>query len=428
MNKDKLLIIADDLTGALDTGVQFAKNKIEVRVYLSPPVPESNDENILVDVINTDSRHLTPDKAALAVKSVVEGQKKYTYFYKKTDSCLRGNIGAELEALMQATGSQCLPFVPAYPQMKRFTRKGFQYLAEQLIHESSMADDPLNPISESYIPAIIGKQSAVHVQLIPLNDNIPALEQTPGILVFDSETKKDMVKIAAFLREKRMLKTSAGCAGFAEALMEVLPLEKNANRSEKPIKRLPVLVVSGSLHPVSINQVNAAVKNRIPGIYFDVNEALQPDWQDSQKAKSIITVCSRELADKGICVLGTNGAFGINSETAIKQDRMFQTESGTKGKINCRIPNAIGKLVKGITEKTGALHLVIFGGDTLLGISRELGYKCIKPVREIRPGIVLAKIPDSKDGNILVTKAGAFGEENLIFIIREFLLKGNSDA
>ena len=50
------------------------------------------------------------------------------HIYKKTDSALRGNIGAELEAMMQASGEEQLPFVPAFPQIGRTTVNGTHFI------------------------------------------------------------------------------------------------------------------------------------------------------------------------------------------------------------------------------------------------------------------------------------------------------------
>lgn len=59
------------------------------------------------------------------------------YIYKKTDSALRGNIGAELGALVAASGQKILPFVPAFPQMNRITKGGIHYIDGVPVTESS---------------------------------------------------------------------------------------------------------------------------------------------------------------------------------------------------------------------------------------------------------------------------------------------------
>mgnify|MGYP000093217377 CR=1 FL=1 len=64
--------------------------------------------------------------------------------YKKTDSALRGNIGAELSALLKTSGERQLPFLPAFPQIDRVTRDGVHYISGVPVTESPFGIDPLS--------------------------------------------------------------------------------------------------------------------------------------------------------------------------------------------------------------------------------------------------------------------------------------------
>ena len=108
----RLLIIADDLTGANDTGVQFAKQGIETRVVIDPAqFIAPFDCQVLV--VNTESRHLNADAAYQLVYNVAQQglQLGIPQFYKKTDSTLRGNWARELLARQAVTivASWCCP-------------------------------------------------------------------------------------------------------------------------------------------------------------------------------------------------------------------------------------------------------------------------------------------------------------------------------
>ncbi|GAI95895.1 unnamed protein product, partial [marine sediment metagenome] len=114
----ELLVLADDFTGALDTGVQFAQRNIPTLVSTRmEPLDQGVDEEISVVVLDLETRHLSPAEAAVRVRQVVQlaQRKGVESFYKKNDSTMRGNIGSELEALLEATGTSFLPFIPAYP-------------------------------------------------------------------------------------------------------------------------------------------------------------------------------------------------------------------------------------------------------------------------------------------------------------------------
>ena len=105
----ELMIIADDFTGALDSGVHFAEKGIRTRVIVSMENDRSWEECLLsgettVLVVDAETRHASPEQAGRKVSAIVSDGRKagIPYIYKKTDSALRGNIGSELEAALKA--------------------------------------------------------------------------------------------------------------------------------------------------------------------------------------------------------------------------------------------------------------------------------------------------------------------------------------
>ena len=127
----KFVILADDCTGALDAAVPFVKQSIPVQVFLTGfPEAEALGEKYEVASVALETRHLPPEEAYGIVRRAAEQAwaAGAQYIYKKTDSALRGNIGAELRAVMDGTGEEPLAFIPAFPQMGRTTREGIQYI------------------------------------------------------------------------------------------------------------------------------------------------------------------------------------------------------------------------------------------------------------------------------------------------------------
>ena len=113
----RALLIADDLTGAMDGGVQFAQAGIPARIWtdveaMTPPEGDG------VYAVNTETRHLPPEQAAEAVADVCRRAASwgFAYYIKKTDSALRGRIGAELAAMCRTLGREQTVFVPAWPE------------------------------------------------------------------------------------------------------------------------------------------------------------------------------------------------------------------------------------------------------------------------------------------------------------------------
>ena len=107
----QLFILADDFTGGLDTGVQFAEKGIRTRVVTNPDVDlEQAAQGCQVLVMVAETRHLFARDAFEIVYRIVKkcAGLGVPYLYKKTDSALRGNIGAELSAALKASGSDTL--------------------------------------------------------------------------------------------------------------------------------------------------------------------------------------------------------------------------------------------------------------------------------------------------------------------------------
>ncbi len=158
----KLMIIADDFTGALDTAVVFSAFSVRVKVVLNFSSISVLSQESDIMVVNTDSRHMNCDDAYKCVYDIARIAKEsgFSYIYKKVDSGLRGNVGAELSAVMDAYGQDSLHFIPAYPKMNRITRNGYHYINGKLLEESIFAEDPFEPAKSSSIFDVVSKQTS----------------------------------------------------------------------------------------------------------------------------------------------------------------------------------------------------------------------------------------------------------------------------
>lgn len=114
----KLLVLADDFTGGLDTGAQFAAAGIPTVVTTNPAYCAADHEEDTVLVVDVETRHLLPEKARQIVEQTIRAAiaHGFTDIYKKTDSALRGNLGAELQGVLDGTGQTRLHLIPAFPE------------------------------------------------------------------------------------------------------------------------------------------------------------------------------------------------------------------------------------------------------------------------------------------------------------------------
>jgi uncharacterized protein YgbK (DUF1537 family) len=428
-----LLVLADDLTGALDTGIQAVKKGIPTLVCPRWRGAFSGGSGGGALVINSGSRHCSPGEARRIIAEILEQYPGVPWVYKKTDSTLRGHVGAELEALIRARNLGVLPFVPAYPGLGRSTRRGRQYLGGLPIDETAAAADALNPVRHSFIPDIIAEESRLPVRVIPAGPvpavsgtpvipSVPGADRGPEIWVFDAESDADLRNIARTLGERKLLAAAAGCAGFAEFLMDFIPgaggggLEEGGAgecSTDEYGAAAPVLVVSGSRHPASLAQVRVAVEAGVPALAAEGDKLLRPGWPEGEAAAALVSRCGEFLRRDGRCILGTRLSLGLEGE------------GGPQPGVAAE---ALGKLTARVLEQSGPLCLAVFGGDTLLGITEALGCRLLRPLREIQPGIVLAGAECPGGGFLVAAKSGAFGGPGLIAELIGFFQRGPQGA
>ncbi len=128
-----IIVIADDLTGANDTGVQFTKHGLKTIVDIDYfNFSKKNFKKYDVISINTNSRILDTRTAYKRVYDIAKKCNKieFDFIYKKIDSAMRGNPGAEIEGVMDAVGADIALVAPSYPENKRVVKDGYAYLSD----------------------------------------------------------------------------------------------------------------------------------------------------------------------------------------------------------------------------------------------------------------------------------------------------------
>ena len=409
----KLLILADDFTGVLDTGVQFASQSIPTLVSTRiETLDQGREGEISVIALDLETRHLVPAQAADRVRQAVIKARciGVEYFYKKTDSTLRGNIGGELDALMDANGGSIVAFVPAYPAAGRTTIAGRQYIDGIPLHSSAYAEDPLDPVRSSHIPEIIAEQSSASVEVIGSSDEAERFLIPRGgkrILVFDARREQDLRRIAEQLERLGLLRLTAGCAGFAAYLPDVLALKSRVVEKFKCPSQL--LVVCGSTNPVSLDQVETAVQNGMERI------VLEPEHLLGQSPPP--TRIEEVVSDGGDLILQTaEGPEDIRRFHDYAREQDLQAETVTR-----LVAEGLSHLVGDLLRSRHGLTPVVFGGDTAFWIVESLGAPIILPIYHIAPGIVLSKLIGADSDLPLISKAGGYGASEVIRQIRDFV-------
>ena len=178
----QLAVIADDLTGAADTAI---RSGVSVRPSSWFPIGTCRSRSTRLRSgpgVYTDSRHLSPADAAARVRQAGLSVKKLaaSLIYKKIDSCLRGNIGAEVEALLGVLGSPCAFIAPAHPAQGRTTLHDIHFVRGVPLAASEVAHDPVCPIRYSQPSRLIALQSRFPVGRIDVTELDGGLARRAG--------------------------------------------------------------------------------------------------------------------------------------------------------------------------------------------------------------------------------------------------------
>lgn len=415
----KLVIIADDLTGALDTGVQFSKKNMSAIVTTDL---NFNFEDICkeadVVVIDTESRHIPADEAKERVKSALSkfDKKEIKFFYKKTDSTLRGNIGSEVEGFMEGLNIDEVSFIPAFPLGKRTVKDGVLYVNNVKLAETQFAMDILNPVTDSFIPDIINKQSDINVKLKDINEEFSPLDdKEKHIYIFDSENIENMENIGKFLHNKNRLNYTIGNAGFAEVLTHYI--KSDTKKEDIILEDDRILFVCGSVNITSLKQCKYAEKIGYCSDSLKFTNIISEDYKNSDNYITDKEYFKEKINNNKKFLLRTT-----DSEDVIKKAIEYtEKNSIPMEELTSNIANSTGQLVSDLIREHDIKNLIIFGGDTLMGILKNIGCQYIIPVSEIFPGVVFTRAVGKDTAINVITKAGGFGEESIIERINEFL-------
>ena len=154
----KYIVIADDLTGSNATCSLLKKIGLRAASILKL----QNGIKYDVDVISysTGSRGLDKEEAYKKVSEAIKvlKDKNVLVYNKRIDSTLRGNIGAEINAMLDnLENDRIAVVVPAYPDSGRIVVNKTMLVNGVLLENSDAGKDPKTPIKTSCVEALIQK-------------------------------------------------------------------------------------------------------------------------------------------------------------------------------------------------------------------------------------------------------------------------------
>jgi uncharacterized protein YgbK (DUF1537 family) len=400
--QEKLMIVADDLTGANDTGVQFSKRHLRSIVITNKDYINKSLNDCDVVVVDTESRFDDKDTAYKKTYEIgkIAKEKNVKYIYKKIDSTLRGNIGAEISGLMDSLEIQHTFIVPALPSYGRITKNGTVYVNGVLLSETEIAEDPKTPVRESYIPDVISHQSDKTIGVIDYNvvssgkrNLIQKVQQhiKNGIqmIVIDAKDEGDLDLIASAITSLKEKVLFAGTSG----------------------------IIAGSVSEVTRKQIDYA-KKKLAITLIDVEIEKLFSKEQYQEKNRIIDIL-KESSRKGENIIIRTASSKAIVARSFEQGQKYGLNMF---KVSETIASFLGEIARYIIQEISINGILFTGGDTAIKAAQRLNISGTIIQDEILPGVPYGYFVEEQYKNIIiVSKAGGFGNEDTIFQVLDFL-------
>lgn len=403
------MILADDFTGACDTGLAFARAGLHtVAVTDIAAIGEALTSADAV-AVDTDSRPLASLEAAHRVRDVLAatGEACPDLVYKKVDSALRGNLTAEVCEAMRVLDRELCIVAPAFPETGRVTVGGYHLVHGVPVERTEVGRDPGTPVRGSYLPHLLEGDSTTEVRVVQLEDvaqgadHIAAMLEGmrgagPVLVVADAASDEDLRQIAlasARMNPVPLLCGSAGLAGHMGEAFELAPEVGAAERDGAPAG--PVLFLTGTGESTTRRQVAALGPEGVPGYEVHLESVGGSSIRASGQAASLVS----ELADR-LAALGAAALTLVGVDEAASRDPVARGLS------------RLARIGRDVMEAVPGAQVVMTGGWTARETLSAMEATRVEILEACEPGVPLSRIGDGPlSGRRMVTKGGAIGDD-----------------
>lgn len=427
---DLVGIIADDLTGANDTALQFHKKGASTKILLDSDCVPMIKAGTEVWALSSESRNTSAENAILKVKKAVNTFKEnfsFDYYYKKIDSTLRGHIALETLTMLLMLEYDAAIIIPAFPQEGRITIGGYHLSKSIPIGRTEIAIDPHSPITESHVPTLLKTQLGENSQnlvgeidlrtvmngagpiLVKINE---LLKEGKKLLVADASSLTDIEQIVLAISkcDKKIL--PSGTAATAQILSKYWlgGIEQETETTIK-IGKKPTLIVSGTATQITANQIQKLEQS-------DDFENINFIALDTQ---TILEGVSEDLIQRVITNLKSGVTVCIHTSNLIANFDGFSDDSInaelTKDKLAGLITDFLGEFTKRVMAEID-LILITLGGETSYKCCKAISSNELQLIDEVTSAISLCS---DINRNWIITKSGNLGTTNTLIDILGYI-------
>lgn len=396
------LVIADDLTGATEIALALADVGLGNLAWLwkdegSPPERQ-------VCSVNLDTRDMPTDEACMRLAEFFRRcrDSRFRTVFKKVDSTARRHIAAEIDVCLKSPGFDAVVVALAAPDDRRNTLNGIHRVGDVPVDQTPFARDLALPTA--HLPTLLTAgttRTCLHVPMATIRKGVDAISaamafpQDAGkpIISMDCETRDDLRSIAfAIIQSPKRILPIGSAAMFRELIgVATRPVSQQWADFDKPPvtehSTHPILVVCGSLQPVTRRQVKRLLS------------------ESSIVAVEQVEAC--EFADVEILVKAIEqGKIAVISTPELR-DNQEDSES--------RIASLVASLVQTVLVRKRPRGLIVVGGSTSNAVLSQIEAEGLRILDRLSPVVPVLEIVGGPFGGLpIITKGGGVGAEDIL--------------
>ena len=424
------VVIADDLTGANATGVQIKKLNYNTYTVMNTERLELSrlTESDCI-IYPTDSRGIASELAYNRVYNVAKLLKSdgVLVYSKRIDSTLRGNLGSETDALLDALNNGAIAMVvPCFPEANRILVGGYLLVDLIPLHKTSAATDPKTPVNTSSAWELFNNQSKYPVGSLHINDlmkgkkhiaqKIKAFQEDGiRIIIFDSISQEDIDLIAEGVIESGVNFIAVDPGSFTATVTRKLIVPR------KEVKDLKMLATVGSVNPVTKLQVDELfLAQKVFNIYAKTGEFVEGEDRRIKEIDRVVAEILKGCKDYEICtVIGD----GIMPQNRLDFEKYAKRHNCTMDEVSEMINDSFAEITYQILKRDSSFQgIYTSGGDITVAVSKRLKTVGIRLLDEVIPLAAYGEfIAGEFDGLKIITKGGMAGDKNAMNICMRYM-------
>lgn len=400
-------LVADDLTGAADSAVQFAEHGWEAVLVLraldGAPAVEPTASRPRIVAVCTDSRaagHAAAAAAtAFAVRSLASAGADRLYV--KVDSTVRGSVAGQVAGALTAwrerhPGAWAL-VCPAYPAMGRTVVGRTALAGGERLEDGPAGRDPVTPVATSDLSVLL--PGSTHLNQTgdgsagALADALSRAAAPGAVVTVDAADGADLDRLAAAVALLGPTAVPAGSAGLATALAGAWSGTADAAARPAPVPggrgSGSVVVVVTSLHRVAREQearLRASCGRRLV--------QLAPALDDLRDDEAAATWTAARTTPPDVDVVLITAPV----------ERPGRPVPGTD------VARRLAQIAGSVLEGRDARAVVAVGGDGARALVDHWGATGIAVLGAVAEGVPVGRLLDGEHPDLaFVTKAGGFG-------------------